>query len=524
MYGNRLTSEDFLQKLGHPLNEQKEQILQLMKELGLGYRIDVNMPYKQFMEQLEKNPWLPSHLKLLQKKPLESKSVIIERVSTEEIDVLAAYGGFTKRWPSWRWYQEWLKLSTSSEYGLHKIYEMIISNEPLYAYFGPYPEYIDKTVLAHAIAGHGDFFHANINFFAHNRYFRNAIDMMANHALKIIRFMEMFGEDQVQTFLSACFTVEMLFDRTKIQDPFEDTLLEKRIGDEKEPYAGLLVEKLPEYMRDFVNSEEFKKEQAEKYRKKIEREKEVRHKLSYPEKPEADILLFLKEFAPTLEEWQRDILDIIRKEMYYFAPIMETNIMNEGWAATIESKFMAGSENPKICPFATIKEIIDYADMHSGVLVWRQGSINPYAIGKALFRNIEKRYGWEECLRARCIYNDVQFFAKYFDQEFCDEEELFVFSGKGGYRPPTIDSRKVEEIRDVLLFELTNFGRPKIVIKEANYNNRGELFLIHENEPPYSHQVHVDLARAACRVIAEHIWKKDVHFRYKDTKGVTFEI
>ena len=45
------------------------------------------------------------------------------------------------------------------------------------------------------------------------------------------------------------------------------------------------------------------------------------------------MLLFLLEHAP-LEHWERDVLEIVRDEAYYFAPQAQTKIMNEGWAST----------------------------------------------------------------------------------------------------------------------------------------------------------------------------------------------
>ena len=45
------------------------------------------------------------------------------------------------------------------------------------------------------------------------------------------------------------------------------------------------------------------------------------------------MLRFLTEHAPDLEDWQRDMLEIVRNEMLYFVPQMQTKIMNEGWAS-----------------------------------------------------------------------------------------------------------------------------------------------------------------------------------------------
>ncbi len=48
----------------------------------------------------------------------------------------------------------------------------------------------------------------------------------------------------------------------------------------------------------------------------------------FPPEPEKDLLLFLARYAPNLEEWQRDILLIVREEMVYIVPQMQTKIIN----------------------------------------------------------------------------------------------------------------------------------------------------------------------------------------------------
>ena len=80
------------------------------------------------------------------------------------------------------------------------------------------------------------------------------------------------------------------------------------------------------YMDDYINP-----------RKALKAEEEERKKLkeqlskNFPEHPEKDVLLFLIEHAP-LKPWQRDVLEIIRDEAYYFAPQAQTKVTNEGWA------------------------------------------------------------------------------------------------------------------------------------------------------------------------------------------------
>ncbi len=60
-------------------------------------------------------------------------------------------------------------------------------------------------------------------------------------------------------------------------------------------------------------------------------------KKKIPPQPEKDLLLFIEEYSRELEDWQRDILTMMREEMLYFWPQLETKIMNEGWASLLAS-------------------------------------------------------------------------------------------------------------------------------------------------------------------------------------------
>jgi stage V sporulation protein R len=51
-----------------------------------------------------------------------------------------------------------------------------------------------------------------------------------------------------------------------------------------------------------------------------------------PEEPQKDLLLFIRDHSRVLEDWQRDIISMIREEMLYFLPQIKTKIINEGWA------------------------------------------------------------------------------------------------------------------------------------------------------------------------------------------------
>src|SRR5213080_24557 len=81
-----------------------------------------------------------------------------------ELSEIAALGGFPTRYPHWRFGMEYQQLSKGYRYGLQKIYEMVINNDPCYAYLLRCNQMVDqKLVMAH-VYGHNDFFKNNTWF------------------------------------------------------------------------------------------------------------------------------------------------------------------------------------------------------------------------------------------------------------------------------------------------------------------------------------------------------------------------
>ena len=109
---------------------------------------------------------------------------------------------------------EYEQLSKGYTYGLQKIYELVINNNPCYAYLMRSNALVDqKLVMAH-VYGHCDFFKNNYWFSQTNR---KMMDEMANHGNRIRRYMDRFGVEEVETFIDACLSIEDLID---IHSPF----------------------------------------------------------------------------------------------------------------------------------------------------------------------------------------------------------------------------------------------------------------------------------------------------------------
>ncbi|MGZ3741007.1 MAG: SpoVR family protein, partial [Bdellovibrionota bacterium] len=318
---------------------------------------------------------LPPELRELQAKVkahviaagLDCFEVIFEMLDYDQVNQVAAGGGFPARYPHWRFGMSYDQLSKGYEWGMQKIYEMVINTDPCYAYLLNSNPYIDqKLVMAH-VYGHCDFFKNNYWFSKTNR---KMLDQMANHASRVRRYMDEHGEDVVESFLDRCLSIEDLIDPYL---PFQERRQEQP---EDKPKATLDIGKFTaprSYLDTFMNP----KAVLDKQRKEAEA-KAKESKGHFPVEPERDILKFLLENAP-LEDWQADCLSIVREESYYFVPQRMTKIMNEGWASYWHSKLLTEK-------LLEPSEFIDFADRHAGVMATQPGGMNPYKLGIELFR------------------------------------------------------------------------------------------------------------------------------------------
>src|ERR687887_324521 len=120
------------------------------------------------------NTNLPPHLRVLKDEiegyargyGLDFYETIFEVIDADDLNEIAAYGGFPTRYPHWSFGMSYEELKKGYDYGLSKIYEMVINNDPCYAYLMRCNHVVDqKLVMAH-VYGHSDFFKNN-SYFGH---------------------------------------------------------------------------------------------------------------------------------------------------------------------------------------------------------------------------------------------------------------------------------------------------------------------------------------------------------------------
>src|SRR4026207_986197 len=59
---------------------------------------------------------------------------VFEGRAGADLNEVAAYGGVPTRYPHWSFGMSYEQLKKGYDYGLSKIYEMVINNDPCYAY------------------------------------------------------------------------------------------------------------------------------------------------------------------------------------------------------------------------------------------------------------------------------------------------------------------------------------------------------------------------------------------------------
>jgi spore cortex formation protein SpoVR/YcgB (stage V sporulation) len=240
-------------------------------------------------------------------------------IDHDEINQLAAYQGFPVRYPHWRWGMKYSKRNKEDTYFSGKIFELVNHDTPANAFNQISNSVNDhKGVIAH-VEAHAD-------FFENNHFFENKPDatgMMERHANLIQSYYDdpKINQDDVEEWIDAVLCIESTIDPLKgLKEIKDDTEVEEQT------------------MSDVLDSLDVSDEVKRHITAGIPEEESKEKELDV----ETDLLKFILEHgkqynsetgkAEDYEHWQKSIIEIIRRESYYFSAQQMTKIMNEGWA------------------------------------------------------------------------------------------------------------------------------------------------------------------------------------------------
>lgn len=409
-----------------------------------------------------------------------------EIVPAEVLYEFGAYG-LPGRFSHWTHGRAYHRQKVMYDYGLSKIYELVINSDPAYAFLLDGNSVLQNTLIAAHVIAHVDFFKNNQYFARTNR---DMVEGASTSADRIRQYEFTHGRQRVEEFIDAVLSIEDHVDpHQRLQRERRRTARPVQAAGTG-PYADMFRRETPP--------------PAEAPPRKI------------PLEPEKDLLLFLIEHAPDLEDWQRDVIEIVRNEMLYFVPQMQTKIMNEGWASYWHQRIVRELE-------LTDREYVEFAQMNAGVLAPSKRDMNPYHVGLKIFEEIERRWdeptdeerqrlgragaqGRAKIFEVRELESDVAFLRNYLSPGLVEELDLYIYKVEEDDKL-TIVEKDWEKIRDMIVGSMTNFGTPYIQVEDGDYRKARELYLKHLYE---GREIDIAYADRVLRYL-HRIWGRPVH-------------
>nr|WP_144490865.1 SpoVR family protein [Bacillus sp. WP8] len=381
----------------------------------------------------------------------------------EIIYTFGAYGMPT-RFSHWSFGKQFHKMKLHYDLGLSKIYELVINSNPCYAFLLDNNTLVqNKLIVAHVLA-HCDFFKNNCRF---QNTKRDMVESMSAAAERIKEYEHIHGTKEVESFLDAVLAIQEHIDPSLVRSKLSWSM------DDEEEYEDDKPKRQTPY-DDLWGMDEPKPREKKKTVKQ------------FPPKPEKDLLLFIEAHSRELEPWQRDVLTMLREEMLYFWPQLETKIMNEGWASYWHQRIMRELDLDS-------SESIEFAKLNAGVVQPSKTGINPYYLGLKIFEDIEERYdnpceelkkagvtegsGRSKMFEVREIESDISFIRNYLTKDLVIREDLYLFQKQG--RDYKVIDKEWKAVRDQLVSMRVNGGFPYLTVIDGDYLKNNELYIKH---------------------------------------------
>jgi stage V sporulation protein R len=426
---------------------------------------------------------------------LDYYPVQFEEVPSSFMMEVAVYG-LPVRMPHWSFGVRYIYQLVQHRMGHSRLFEVVFPGNPGRAYLAGNNSLQENTLVTAHVLGHADFAKNNSLFKrSQEQVGYRIVEQAAAHAREIGTAVEHYGQTRVEQVLDAALSLEAHID----------------------PIQTLRRERYPQYL----DSPRAGRESG--FQKRFENlpggptaadAPLERTRAAIPPGPERDLLWFIAEYAPELEEWERDIFRAVRAESFYFHPVFACQIMNEGWASYWHARLLREAD------FLPHNEYLDALKTHSDVVrphaAEQQASLvtNPYHLGFSIWESIVAEHGLNRAFEIRAEDDDFSFVRNHLTQELAEELKLFRYEkdADGGVR---VLDHDIHALRETILAPKYNFGAPAVLAKHVATD--GSLTLVHEHETDGRG---LDLERAE-RVLdyLHKVWRRPVSLETIDAVG-----
>jgi stage V sporulation protein R len=373
---------------------------------------------------------------------------------------VAVYG-LPVRMPHWSFGVRWIYQMIQHRMGHSRIFEVIFPGKPNRAYLVDVNSLAENTLVVAHVLGHADFSHNNLLFIRSQREAGyHIVEQAAAHAHRIDEAIAAHGRQRVEAVLDAALALEQHIDAGQ---PIARG--KYRRGDERKARAqGGSFHRRFEHLPGEEHALPVMPETTAEWR--------------LPPQPEADLLWFIATYGPALEDWERDIFLAVREEAYYFLPVFNCQIMNEGWASFWHAQLLRELD------FIPDELYINAMKTHSDVVRPYAGerqvglSINPYHLGFEIWRLLTEEHGMEAARRIMTEEDDFGFIRNHLSLELARELKLFTYqrSRQGRVLVTEFD---LGELQEAILQPKYNFGAPRVTVEELRHD--GTLVLRHDH-------------------------------------------
>jgi stage V sporulation protein R len=433
---------------------------------------------------------------------LDYHPVDFELVPNNFMNEVAIYG-LPIRMPHWSFGVRYIHQLIRQSMGHSRIFEVMFPGNPCHGYLVNTNTLAENTLVTAHVLGHADFAKNN-HLFARFAEMSgtNIVEHAAAQAHRIEEAVKTRGLQRVETLLDAALALEPHVDLD--QDLHRPLYAKAPLTEKEKPF------------RDDPFSSRFRHLPGEGAPAQAQRE----HKSTpIPPRPESDLLWFIAQYGPELEDWERDVFLAVRHEAFYFYPVFACNIMNEGWATYWHARLLREAD------FLPEDLYLDAVTCHSNVVRPFAGeqqaalAINPYHVGFSMWERIVEQHGLDRAREIRRDEDDFGFVRNYLDQDMAEKLGLFVYEMKSddGVK---LAGRDVNKIREAILHPKFNYGAPRICVGEMKTD--GTLVLTHDHSADGRG---LDLERAS-RVLqyVHRAWRRPVTLQTIDSRGSAHEL
>ncbi len=426
---------------------------------------------------------------------LDYYPVQFEEVPSSFMMEIAVYG-LPVRMPHWSFGVRYIYQLVQHRMGHSRLFEVVFPGNPGRAYLAGNNSLQENTLVTAHVLGHADFAKNNSLFKrSQDQVGYRIVEQAATHARQIGVAIEQHGQTRVEQVLDAALALEAHI------DPFQ-SLRRPRYPEYVEPPHAARGDPFQQRFDNLPGGPAVDDRSLERARAAV------------PPAPERDLLWLIAEYAPELEEWERDIFRAVREESFYFYPVFACQIMNEGWASFWHARLLREAD------FLPQNEYLDALKTHSDVVrphaAEQQAALstNPYHLGFSIWESIVTEHGMERAFQIRAEDDDFSFIRNHLTPELAEELKLFRYERNRDGAVRVLD-HDIHALRETVLAPKYNFGVPAVLASHVGQD--GALTLYHDHATD-GRGLDLDRAERVLEYVYK-VWRRPIHLETIDAAG-----